>query len=194
MFAPHAISTEGSEAILEGAALQIIGENEHWYAVQCQPNRERTAAFHLTNQGFSVFLPLREKTRRHARRIDTVRVPLFPGYLFVCLDLNRDRWRSVGGTVGVVRLVMHGDRPSPAPRGIVEALVEACDSEQILHWQRELNAGQEIRVINGPFADLFGQLQAMTESGRLRVLLNIMGGQTSVLLPIEQVAAADSLL
>jgi transcription antitermination factor NusG len=77
---------------------------------------------------------------------------------------------------------------------VVEALIEACDSEQVIHWQHELNAGQEIRVINGPFAELLGQLESMTESGRLRVLLNIMGGQTPVVLPIEQVAAADSLL
>jgi transcriptional antiterminator RfaH len=190
----HAISTEVYEAVFGAAAFRTIDANERWYAVQCQPNRERTAAFHLANQGFSVFLPLREKTRRHARRIDTVRVPLFPGYLFVCLDLERARWRSVGGTVGVVRLVMHGERPTPAPRGVVEALIEACDSEQVIHWQHELNAGQEIRVINGPFAELLGQLESMTESGRLRVLLNIMGGQTPVVLPIEQVAAADSLL
>ena len=194
MFAPHAISSADCEGDVTDAQLQIIGANERWYAVQCQPNRERTAAFHLANQGFSVFLPLREKARRHARRIDTVRVPLFPGYLFVCLDLDRDRWRSIGGTIGVVRLVMHGERPSPAPYGVVESLIEACNDEQIFHWQCELKPGQEIRVINGPFAELFGQLETMTDSGRLRVLLNIMGGQRPVLLPAEQVVAADSLL
>ena len=148
----------------------------------------------LTNQGFTVFLPLREKTRRHARRIDTVRVPLFPGYLFVCLDLERDRWRSVGGTVGVVRLVMQGERPAPVPRGVVEELNEACDHDQVLHWKCDLTAGQAVRVLNGPFTDLIGQLENMTESGRLRVLLNLMGGQRLVFLPIEQVTAADSLL
>ena len=163
-----------------------------WYAVQCQSHRERIAARHLANQGFLVFLPLRKKLRRHARRVDSVQVPFFPGYLFVQFDPARDRWRSVNGTLGVVRLVMQGDRPTPAPAGIVEALIDACDANNVLRWQAELKPGQSVRVLAGPFADLVGQLDWMTDSGRLRVLLDIMGGSTPVFLPRENVAPADS--
>lgn len=165
-----------------------------WYAVQCQPHRERMAASHLRNQGFSVHLPLREKSRRHARRIETVRTPFFPGYLFVRLDLGRDFWRSVNGTLGVVRLVMQGDRPSPVPVGIVEALIEACDGDGLLHWMCELVPGQSVRVLSGPFAELMGELEHMTDAGRVRVLLNIMGGRTPVMLPRENVVPAESCL
>src|SRR5256885_14696986 len=98
---------------------EATAEASRWYAVQCQPRRERTAAAHLLNQEFPVFLPLREKTRRHARKLESVRVPFFPGYLFVRLDLSRDRWRSVNGTLGVVHLVMQGQHPVPAPPGII---------------------------------------------------------------------------
>jgi len=165
-----------------------------WYAVQCQPHRERTAAAHLANQDFPVFLPLREKTRRHARKLETVKVPFFPGYLFVQLDLSRDRWRSVNGTLGVVHLVMQGQRPLAAPQGIIEALRENCDEAGVLLWAAELTPGQAVRVLTGPFADLIGELERMTETGRLRVLLDIMGGRTPVLLPRGTVVAADSIL
>ena len=167
-------------------------KSSRWYAVQCQPHRERVAARHLTNQGFSIFLPLRKKLRRHARRVDSVQVPFFPGYLFVQFDPARDRWRSVSGTLGVARLVMQGERPAPAPAGIVEALIDACDANNVLRWQAELKPGQSVRVLAGPFADLVGQLERMTDSGRLRVLLDIMGGSTPVFLPRENVAPADS--
>jgi len=167
---------------------------KRWYAVQCQPHRERTAAAHLSNQDFRVFLPLREKTRRHARRIETVTVPFFPGYLFVQLDLSRDRWRSVNGTLGVVHLVMQGQRPLPAPEGIVEALKENCDAAGVLLWTADLVPGQAVRVLTGPFADLIGELERMTDTGRLRVLLDIMGGRTPVVLAPGTVVAADSLL
>jgi len=176
------------------APLSCERTGERWYAVQCKPNQERTAAHQLANQGFRSFLPMREKTRRHARRIERVRVPLFPGYLFVRLDLERDRWLCVGGTIGVARLVMQGERPAPAPIGVVESLEEACDSNKVLCWKSALTPGQSVRVINGPFADLFGQLENMTESGRLRVLLNIMGRGASVFLPEAHVVGADSLL
>jgi transcription antitermination factor NusG len=54
-----------------------------------------------TTRDSMVFLPLREKTWRHAHRIEVRRVPFFPGYLFVALDLDHDQWRSVNGTIGV---------------------------------------------------------------------------------------------
>ena len=176
------------------APLPCVATGERWYAVQCKPNREKTAAHQLANQGFYSFLPLREKTRSHARRIETVRVPFFPGYLFVRLDLTRDRWRSVSGTIGVVRLVMHGERPAPVPFGVVESLKETCNRDKVICWKSALTPGQEVRVINGPFADLLGQLENMTENGRLCVLLNIMGRAASVMLPEEYVVGAGSLL
>lgn len=165
-----------------------------WYAVQCQPHRERAAAQHLTNQSFSVFLPLRKKVRRHARRVDSVLVPFFPGYLFVRFNPLRARWRSVNGTLGVVRLVMQGDKPAPAPSGIVEALIDACDENSVLSWQADLKPGQAVRVLAGPFADFVGELEKMNDAGRLRVLLDIMGGSRLVFLPRENVAPADSWL
>src|SRR5690349_20642365 len=86
----------------EPAAIELGSRSgRRWYAVQCLSNREGGAAAHLENQNFPVFLPRRRKTCRHARRIETVLVPFFPGYLFVTLDLSKDRWRSVNGTYGV---------------------------------------------------------------------------------------------
>ena len=165
-----------------------------WYAVQCQPHREAGAASHLQNQDFHVFLPCREKARRHARKIETVRTPFFPGYLFIRLDLVREHWRSVNGTFGVVRLVMQGEHPAPAPPGVVEALIDACDESGLLHWQPDLTPGQPVRVLAGPFAELIGELERMSDAGRVRVLLDIMGGRTPVILPRTFVVPAGSAL
>lgn len=160
-------------------------EATRWYAVYCQPHRERTAAAHLRYQDYTVFLPEREKTRRHARRIEKVRRPFFPGYLFIRLDINRQRWRNINSTVGVIRVVMQNDHPAPAPVGIVETLLAACDDKQILHLGPELTVGQKVRVIDGPFTDLVGELDQLTDYERVRVLLDILGGRTRVVLPRE---------
>src|SRR5215831_17409425 len=42
-----------------------------WFAVHTQPHREFRANQQLGNQGFTVFLPKRLKTVRHARRLPT---------------------------------------------------------------------------------------------------------------------------
>jgi transcription elongation factor/antiterminator RfaH len=179
--------------IRRGSAF-AIETNGRWYAVQCQPHRERGAAAHLQNQNFEVFLPSREVMRRHARKIETVRRPLFPGYLFLHLDLTRDPWRCINSTFGVVRIVMQNELPAAAPPGVVEALMDACDESGVLQWQPSLTLGQDVRVVMGPFADLVGQLDQLSDAGRVRVLLDIMGGRTPVFLPRNYVVSAKSSL
>ena len=168
--------------------------HSRWYAVQCQAHREKLALRHLVNQDFCAFLPLREKTRRHARKIETVLTPFFPGYVFVQLDLSRARWRSINGTVGVAHLVMQGERPAPAPEGVIEALKDSCDENDILAYEAALRPGQPVRVLMGPFADLIGELEQLDDSGRVRVLLDLMGGRMPVLLPRKNVVPAESYL
>ncbi len=149
----------------------MLSEGERWFVVHSLPHRESGAKGHLENQGYRTFLPRRLKTRLHARKLETVLAPFFPRYLFVALDLSRDRWRSVNGTFGVSRLIMEGERPQPVPRGVVEALVAASDARD---WH--LNVGERVQVLAGPFADQFGVLERLDDHGRVRLLLEIMGG------------------
>lgn len=164
-----------------------------WYAVHCQPHREHAAAAHLRNQDYHVFLPWQRKTRRHARRVERVLRPFFPSYLFLRLDPARDRWRAVNSTFGVVRMVMQGDKPAPAPVGVIETLRDCCDADDILEWQPALELGQAVRVTAGPFADLVGELQRLDGAKRVCVLLDLMGGTVPAWLPRSDVVPAASL-
>ena len=102
-----------------------------WFVAHTHPHAEAKATAHLNRQGFDIYFPRYLKRRRHARRIETVAAPLFPRYLFVAIDLNVQRWRSIYSTVGVSRLVCNGDDPTPVPDGIVEALKQREDAERL---------------------------------------------------------------
>jgi transcription elongation factor/antiterminator RfaH len=172
-----------------------IRENQkRWYAVHCQSHRERAAAFNLENQGYEVFLPWRTKSRRHARKIETVRVPFFPGYLFVSLDITRERWRNINGTFGVVRILTQGDDPMAVRRGVVEALREVSDDSGAVCWRPDLKIGQSVRILTGPFVDFVGRLDQLTNAGRVCVLLDLLGGQTPMSLPHTSIGPATSCL
>lgn len=155
---------------------------ERWYVVRARPRREAGAEAQLKAQGFRVFLPNVVRTVRHARKLRTAKTPAFPGYLFVALDLRRDRWRSVNGTYGVAALIMGEDAPMPVPKGVVEALIGYVDESGACRFDRDLAEGQAIRVIAGPFAQALGELVKLDASGRVRVLLDIMGGKVMTLL------------
>ena len=165
-----------------------------WFAVHSLPHREAGAQRQLENQGFRTFLPRCLKARRHARKLETVLAPIFPRYLFVVLDLDRDRWRSVNGTFGVARLVMMaGDRPQPAPRGVVEALIALTDGRGVLRFDGggRLAVGQKVRILAGAFAEQIGLLQRLDGNGRVRLLLDIMGGRIGVTLPSAALVPVD---
>src|SRR5207248_8970534 len=74
-----------------------------WFVAHTHPHAEGKATAHLNRQGFDIYLPRYLKRRRHARQVETVVAPLFPRYLFVAIDLNVQRWRSIYSTVGVSR-------------------------------------------------------------------------------------------
>jgi transcriptional antiterminator RfaH len=166
----------------------LLYDKERWHVVRTQPHREVFAMSQLVNQGYRSFLPRHLKNRRHARKFDTVMAPLFPRYLFVILDLTRDRWRSINGTLGVDHLLTRAGQPEAVPHGVVEQLMAAADRDSVIHFSRLLGAGQTVRVTAGPFADHLGQLEQLDDSGRVRVLLDIMGGRIPVSLSETSVA------
>ncbi len=159
-----------------------LGGNERWFLVHTQPKSERKAEMHLGAQGFRTHLPTIQKTIRHARQLRTVRAPLFPRYLFLILDPQRDRWLSVQSTVGVSSLFTCDNRPIPVPAGIVETLIENTDEANLTLFTCGLVAGQSVRILRGPFADFVGTLERLDETGRVRVLLDMMGTAVPVAL------------
>jgi transcriptional antiterminator RfaH len=177
------------ETVVEGDAV-AGNDRTRWYAVHTQPNREFRAKNQLENQGFEVFLPKRLKTIRHARRLTSLPAPFFPRYLFIRLDLARHRWRSVNGTFGVASLVMLGEMPRPVPHGIVEAMIASVDAAGLLCLEQNLMVGAQVRLAAGPFAEKLGILDRLDDSGRVRVLLEIMGGTVPVQLDRKFVTAA----
>ena len=154
--------------------------NQRWFLVQTLGHKEQQARMHLRIQGFRTYMPQYQRTIRHARQLRTVRAPLFPGYLFVILDLERDRWLSVRSTIGVSRLVGAADRPLAVPHGIVESLIAHANEANLTLFGDGLQKGQKIRIATGPFAEFIGTLDRLDDSGRVRVLLNMMGSEISI--------------
>jgi transcriptional antiterminator RfaH len=179
-----------SEDQADPGARSHVDECARWYAVHTQPNREWRAKIQLEHQAYEVFLPRRPKTVRHARKLTNGAAAFFPRYLFIRLDLMRDRWHSVNGTFGVSRLVMQGELPHPVPRGILETMIAAVDSNGFLRLEESLKIGTRVRLMAGPFAEQLGILDRLDDSGRVRVLLEIMGATVPVQLERKIVTAA----
>ena len=85
---------------------------------------------------------------------------------------------------------MQGELPHPVPRGIVETMIAAVDSNGFLRLEESLKIGTRVRLMAGPFAEQLGTLDRLDDSGRVRVLLEIMGATVPVQLERKIVTAA----
>jgi transcriptional antiterminator RfaH len=147
-----------------------------WFVGHTLPRKEDLAQIHLARQGFETFLPHILSTRRHARKVETIKAALFPCYLFIHFDLTRDRWRSVNGTVGMAHLVTSGETPCPVPVGFVEGLRQAACRDGVINVLPELAPGDSVRLIAGPFAGQVGELLRLDAKGRVELLFGLLNG------------------
>jgi transcriptional antiterminator RfaH len=161
----------------------------NWCAAFTQPRSEATAVRHLNQQGFEVYLPVFRKRRSHARKIDVVRAPLFPGYIFVAVDVDRTPWRCIDSTVGVSYLVRNGSQPAVVPPAVIQSLRESEDGHgYVTVAPPQLSPGEQVRITGGPFDNLIGRFERMNDRERVVVLLELLGRATPTVLPREAVS------
>ena len=168
-----------------------LGCGERWYVATTSPHKERVAEANLAKQNYRSFLPIHLETRRHARKFKTVLAPVFPSYIFVVLDVGRQRWRSVNGTLGVQRLIADGERPLAVAPGVVETLIQSSDRQGALTYKvDDLAIGDRVELVAGPFAGSLGILQRLDGEARVQVLLHLLGGVVKTTVARRMVAAA----
>jgi len=164
---------------------------KRWYVVHTHVQTEEKAAYHLMRQGFEVYLPRFLKIRKHARRKDTVKKPLFPRYLFVAFDISLDRWRSVNSTIGVSYMICEGEAPAPVPELVIEDIKlreDECGHVKLSKYAK-YKKGESIQVIDGAMSNQVGIFDCARDEDRVRIFLNLLGRKIGITLPSDSVEA-----
>ena len=175
----------------EGLSYSLeLRPGERWFVARVLPHQENRAQFNLHRLGFRSFVPRLRRTIRHARRLRDTLQPLFPGYVFIIIDLSKHRWRSVNGTFGIASLIMGSEQPKPVPSGVIEGLVASCESGGAVRLDDGLEIGQKVRILSGPFAESVCRLAHLDDRGRVRVLLEIMGIEVATQIDRAKIAPA----
>jgi transcription antitermination factor NusG len=160
-----------------------------WSVVQTQAQREHIAAKFLKQAAFETYLP-KIVTMRGAREKVT---PLFPGYLFV--EIIDDRFWEVRWTTGVIRVLMLDDRPAKVSPMLMNAIRKREGDDGLVRLPkpttRELQCGDNVRILRGSFEHRFGIYQGQSSVQRSRILLTLLGRQVPVLISTDCVARME---
>ncbi len=157
---------------------------------QLRPNADAIAERNLARQGFVTFRPLERQTVVRGGRFVTQTRAFFPGYMFVHYPSDNAPWSLINSTYGVARLVKFGERPAPVPAQIIGELRAACDEDGAITSSDELAAGAEVEVQSGSFASFVGRIERLAPRDRALVLIDFMGTQTRVNLPVANLRVA----
>jgi len=152
-----------------------------WYVVRVKANAERKVAQSLTNRGLEVFLPL-QKRQSKRKRVGTIDIPLFPGYVF-----SRFAWNSsqiVLTCEGVVHILCRGAVPEPVDADEMRSLLVLSRTAPCLTSLPTFTTGQKVRITEGPLSDVEGIV--LRDSGRQRLIVSVSLLRRSVVAEIER--------
>ena len=113
----------------------------------------------------------------------------YPGYILVRMELNEETWHIVNDTAKVTGFL--GGRENPTPLSDKEAgkiLSQMEDGRLKPKPKFFFEAGDDIRVIDGPFTNFNGIVDEVNpEKGKIKVMVTIFGRSTPVELEFVQV-------
>lgn len=168
-----------------------------WYIVQARSGHEDLAvklieeAIRLSEQEENIeeiIVPTEEVVAMRAGQKRKSERKFFPGYILVKMIMNDASWHAIKNVKSVVGF-LGGDNPTPLSQAEANKILQRVQESADMPTPKTLfEAGEVVRVIDGPFADFNGVVEEVNyEKSRLRVSVQIFGRSTPVDLKFGEV-------
>ena len=170
-----------------------------WYVVHAYSNFEnkvkQALEERIKREGLEEFfgeilIPTEEVVETRSGQQRKSERKFFPGYVLVQMELTNETWHLVKDVPKVLGFI-GGTSDRPAPITEKEAMTILNRVEKGLNSPRPkvlFEAGEVIRVIDGPFKDFNGTVEEVNyEKSKLKISVLIFGRSTSVELGFSQI-------
>jgi transcriptional antiterminator NusG len=174
---------------------------KRWYVVHAYSGYEKKVAEALKERieltGMQdkfgeVLVPTEEVVEMRAGQKRRSERKFFPGYVLVEMELEDASWHLVKDTPRVMGFIGgKADRPAPITEAEADAILQRIESGEKPRPKTIFEAGEMVRVIDGPFNDFNGVVEEVNyEKSKLHVAVLIFGRSTPVELDFGQVEKA----
>lgn len=151
-----------------------------WYVIHTRSRFENVVCDGLLKKSFEVFLPkVQTPSKRRDRKL-MIKVPVFPGYLFVKTDMSVHEHLSIVKTIGAVRLVGTRNGPVSVPDETVASLRIMVNSDGPVVTGKRLTRGEKVMVVRGPFSGIIGTFSNYRGKGRIVINVDALGQSAGV--------------
>lgn len=165
-----------------------------WYVLHTKSRFENVVNEGLQKKAIEVFLPKITVPSKRKDRKKMIRVPLFPGYVFVNSNLHPNHHLDILKTVGAVKLI--GDKAGPisVPDETIESLRIMVASDRSITTGFSFSQGDRVMVVNGPFAGVIGIFDHYKGVDRVVVFIEALGQFASVEVDADDVEPVPDVL
>ena len=177
--APDAAFDSRSAVAFSDCTTGIYDPEACWYAVWTRSRQEKEAAATLSALGIRNYLPLTSELRQWSDRKQMVEVPLFSGYLFVCISMLSSKL-PVLKVPGIVAFVGNLSGPCPIPHEQIEDIRTVLTSRIEYSVHHFLHKGDRVRVVRGALAGVEGTLERAGSGSRLLISIAMIRQSISV--------------
>lgn len=169
-----------------------------WYVAHTYSGHEQKAKRYLEsaieNEGLQekfgqVLVPTEQVTEMRQGKRSTTTKKFLPSYILVEMDLDKRTQALVVNTPGITNFVGAGGKPQPLRQAEVERIVGQIDRSRTEEPDDiPFQAGDPVKVNDGPFADFSGTVSEVNpERRKVKVMVSIFGRPTPVELDFLQV-------
>jgi len=169
-----------------------------WYIAKAQTGqenkvtkslKERIVNYKMTDLFSEVLVPEETVVTTANGKKKTIKKKFFPGYVLIKMIMNDKTWHLVKSTDKITGFV-GGTLDKPAPITNEEAAYMTSQMEDGFKKPRtsiNFTEGESVKVIEGPFANFVGTIEAVSDKGKIKVNVSIFGRPTPVELDFTQV-------
>ncbi len=143
----------------------------------------------LTDDIEEIMIPTEEVVEvKRGQRVNSER-KIFPGYILIKMEMTDEGWHLIKNTDKVTGFLGGGRKPVPISQKEAEAMMKQIqEGVESPRASVIYDIGEELRVIDGPFASFNGTVEEIDEDKqKLKVSVSIFGRATPVELEYAQV-------
>src|SRR5438093_9857097 len=134
-----------------------------WHALWTRSHCEQLVHDQLAVKGFNLFLPKIDQWSRRGGVTRLIRVPLFPGYVFLHGAMDKGSYVEVLKARGLVQVLgERWDRLATIPDGEIDAIQRIVGAKVLTLPYPYLREGQRESITQAPRADVGGVLVRTT--------------------------------
>lgn len=171
--------------------------NAKWYVIHTYSGYENKVASNLMTTAenrnmqdliHEIRIPTETVIEIKDNKKSEVERKLFPGYVFVKMEMTSESWYIVRNTRGCTGFV-GSESKQPVP--LTDAEVEAMGIE-VKSIEVDYKAGDRVNIIDGPFEGYIGSVVDVdVEKNSVQIMISIFGRETPAELELDQVELLD---